>query len=92
MVATAAASEGGALTVDLGDGTTPAGFVSNANGNSAGAEGVSAPVVLTEGTPNTVTGYSGGKYYAAGDTVDLVCDNAADAVKIKVQALIFDFN
>ncbi len=84
--------EGATLTFDVGDGATPAGFVSNANGNSAGAEGVSAPVALTEGTPNTLTGYSGGKYYAAADTLDLVCDNAADAVKIKVQALIFDFN
>lgn len=84
--------EGGTMTIDIGDGTTPAGFVSNLNGNSSGAEGVSAPVALTEGTPNVVTGYSDGKYYAAADTIDLVFDNAADAVKLKVQALIFDFN
>lgn len=84
-------AEGGAATFDLGDGATPAGYVSNADANAVG-RGVSGPVSLTEGAPNTVTGYSAGKFYSAADTIDMIVDAALDAAKIRVWAVLLDFN
>ncbi len=75
-------AEGGAGTVDIGDGTDPNGFISahdaNAIGNSANS------LALTEAAPNTVTGYSNGKYYSAADTIDMVLGAALDAAKLRV--------
>lgn len=65
--------EGGTLTADIGDGTDPDGFVDGVDLNALGYNaGVAA---LTEGTPNTFTGYTGGKLYTADDTLDLLINN-----------------
>jgi len=78
--------EGAAGTFDMGDGTDPNGFIAAADVNALG-EGVSGPVVLTEGAPNTVTGYSGGKYYAADDNIDITPTILLDAAIIDIQAV-----
>ena len=80
--------EGGTLTFDIGDGADADGYIDGANGNALGS-GASA-LALADGTPNTVVGYSGGKYYAANDTIDLTAVNAADAAVIEVTAHIVD--
>ncbi len=81
-------AEGGTLTFDLGDGSDVDGFVDGANGNSVG--GGANSLALAEADPNTVVGYSGGKYYAAADTIDMVLNNDADAAKITVVAILID--
>lgn len=78
--------EGGTLTFDLGDGDDPNGYMDAVNGNALAITG--SALTLTEGTPNTVAAYSGGKLYTAADTIDMVLDNAADAAVIKVSALV----
>ena len=82
-------AEGATATVHIGDGATASGFVSGANLNSVGS-GASA-LALTEGAPNTITGYSGGKYYSAADTIDLTLNHASiDAAVVRVWALIVE--
>lgn len=78
-------AEGGTLTLDLGDGSSAAGFLSNVNGNSV-ASTVNT-LLLTEAAPNTVTAYSNGKYYSADDAIDLTLDNDADAAVITFRAI-----
>lgn len=62
--------EGAAATFDAGDGATPAGYVSNHDGN---ALGWSTSLITT--TYSVAT--AGGKLYTANDTVDLVVDSAS---------------
>lgn len=81
--------EGAARNFALGDGDDDDGYETTTTGNSL-ASGVSGPVALTEGTPNTVTAYTGGKYYATADTLDLkaVTSGGLTALKIKVSARV----
>lgn len=85
--------EGGARNFEIGDGTDPNGFITTTSGNALGS-GVSGPVVLTEGTPNTVTGFSGGKYYSAADTIDLkaVTAGGLTGCKVEVTAMMVDMS
>jgi hypothetical protein len=80
--------EGAARNFALGDGSSTSGFIATTSANSV-ANGCSA-LALTEGTPNTVTGYSAGKYYGSADTIDLlaVTSGGLTAAKIRVSALI----
>lgn len=84
--------EGATFTFDLGDGSSAAGYLSNQDGNAAaGSMGLSS-LALTEGTPNTITGYSNGKFYTADDTIDMVLDHASvDTAKIRVFAEVVCF-
>lgn len=74
-------------TVDIGDGTTVDGYFADLDVATTGATGVNM-LALTDGTPNTVTGYSAGKYYTADDTIDLVvpAGKAWDTLKLKIVA------
>jgi len=82
-------AEGATATVHVGDGSDADGFLASVNLNSVGS-GVSA-LALTEGAPNTITGYSGGKYYSAADTIDLTLNNASiDLAVVRVWALVMD--
>jgi len=63
-------AEGGAAVVDVGDGSDTDGFLVDFNVNSVASS--LSTLALTEGTPNTITGYSGGKYYTAADTIDVI--------------------
>lgn len=84
--------EGATLTVDIGDGDDPDGYIDGANGNATAGTEVVSDLALTNGTPNTVTGYTAGKYYAADDTIDLIPKNNADAAVVRVRALCFDLS
>lgn len=79
-------AEGGTLTLDLGDGTDPDGFLDGVDGNAVAS--YASTLALTEAAPNTVTGYSNGKYYSAADTIDLVMVNATDTAVMRVWALV----
>ena len=76
-------AEGGTLTIDVGDGDDADGYLNDANGNSAGASYSSI---------NGTLAYSGGRYYSAEDTIDVLANNAADAAKIVVWCKFFKTN
>jgi hypothetical protein len=69
-------AEGGAVTYDIGDGTGASSYQANTSGNAAVGTVVKSswPPALTEGTPNSFTGFAGGKFYSAADTIDLTAD------------------
>lgn len=72
-------AEGSAATVNIGDGATPAGYASAFSVNALAAG--SNQLTLTEGTPNTITGFSNGKFYTATDTIDVIPSaNLANAI------------
>jgi hypothetical protein len=78
-------AEGGTLTIDIGDGTDPDGWIDGVDGNAVAAY---APThVLTEGTPNVIIGYGKGKLYTADDTIDVITVNAADTAVMTVWAV-----
>lgn len=82
-------AEGATATFDLGDGSDTDGFLNDISLNSV-ASGVMA-LALTEAAPNTVTGYSNGKYYSAADTIDmLINSDNIDAAEVRVWALVMD--
>jgi len=81
-------AEGGTLTVDVGDGDDPDGFLDGVNANTLAS--YASTLLLTEGAPNITTGYSEGKYYSAADTIDLITVNAADAAVMRLWALVVD--
>lgn len=77
---------GGTLTLDLGDGSDADGYIDGVDGNAVASY---APIkTLVEGTPNTILGYSLGKYYSAADTLDLVLVNAPAACVVRVWAIV----
>lgn len=83
--------EGGARNFSLGDGDDTDGFIASTSANSL-ASGISS-LALTEGGPNTITGYSNGKYYAAADTLDLlaVTSGGLTGAKIRVKVWMYHF-
>lgn len=85
-------AEGGTAAGTLGDGVDPDGFVAASNLNAAAGTTQISALALTEGTPNTVTGYSNGKFYAAADTIDYVATNALDKAAIDFFAVCIDLN
>ena len=77
--------ESGTLTVDVGDGTDPDGFLDGADLNAAATE--ITELALAEAAPNTVVGYTAGKLYTAADTLDMLFNNTADTAKFTVVAI-----
>jgi len=73
--------EGGTLTVDVGDGDDPNGYLSGANGNAAAGH---------ETSFDNSTAYAGGRLYTAADTIDVLFNNAADAAVLRFWALVID--
>lgn len=84
--------EGAARNFGIGDGSGTSSYIASTSANSI-SEGAMA-LALTEGVPNTVTGYSSGKYYAAADTIDVlaVTSGGLVACKLRVVADIRDYN
>lgn len=74
-------------TMNVGDGSDVDGFIAAADVGTAGNKGVTT-FALTEGAPNTVTGYSGGKFYSAADTIDIEvpATKAYDTLKVRIVA------
>lgn len=83
--------EGGAATFEVGDGSDTNGYGNAINANALSVD-ASGPISLVEGTPNTIAGYSGGKYYSAADTIDLKALAAMDAAVVEVEAIIYTFD
>jgi hypothetical protein len=82
-------AEGAVATFDLGDGSDTDGYLNDVDLNTV-ASGVMA-LTLATGTPNTVAGYSNGKYYSAADTIDVLLNSASvDAAKVRIWALVAD--
>lgn len=84
-------AEGAARNFALGDGADTDGYVTTTTANTLAAG--SSDLALTEGAPNTVTGYSNGKFYSAADTLDLlaVTSGGLTTCKIRVSALMVCF-
>lgn len=76
-------------TINLGDGTDPDGFFAAADVGTLGNKAMMS-LALTEATPNTVTRYTGGKFYSAADTIDIEVPSgkALDTLKIRVCAVV----
>ena len=83
-------AEGGTMTLDLGDGADPDGYLDGVDGNATAGTGYASALAVAEGTPNTIVGYSNGKYYDAADTIDIVQVNAADTMELRIWALMVD--
>lgn len=87
-------AEGGTLTIDVGDGTDPDGYLDGVNGNTVASYQSGNNLTVTAGTPNAVVGtpyaYALGKYYSAADTLDVVLVNAADVAVVHLWALVVD--
>lgn len=82
-------AEGATATMHIGDGSDADGFMVGVNLNSVASTAMN--LALTEGAPNTITGYSNGKYYAAADTIDVTLNhNSIDAAVVRVWALVID--
>lgn len=79
-------AEGGTATVDVGDSVDPDGFLGGTNINALGFNVTT--LVLAAGTPNTVSGYTGGRLYTAADTIELLANNALDGAVVVVRALV----
>ena len=73
-------AEGGTLTIDVGDGDNPDGYLDGVNGNATAA------YLTVAGTD----AFEAGKYYTAADTIDIVLNNAADAAVMKLTAVMVD--
>lgn len=73
-------AQGSAGNVDVGDGSDVDGYIVDRDVNATGA--TASTLALTEGTPNTITGYSGGKFYTAADTIDAIPSINLTAAKI----------
>lgn len=76
-------------TINVGDGSDVDGFLAAVDVGTAGNSGATA-LALTEGTPNTVTGYTSGKFYSAADTIDIEVPSgkSLDTLKIKLVAVV----
>ncbi len=73
-------AEGGTLTVDVGDGDNPDGYIDGVNANATAA------YLTVAGTD----AYEAGKFYTAADTIDIVLNNAADAAVMTLTAVMVD--
>jgi len=73
-------AEGGTLTVDVGDGANPDGYLDGVNANATAA------YLTVAGTD----AFEAGKYYTAADTIDIVLNNAADAAVMTLTAVMVD--
>lgn len=85
------AADATAATVDLGDGDDADGYVDGANAKTVAF--ASSTLALTEGTPNTVTGYRSGKVYGTADTIDLTVATLTGTLAagvVRVWAVVMD--
>ena len=73
-------AEGGTLTIDVGDGDDPDGYLDGVNANAAAA------YIPVDGT----AAFAQGKYYTAADTIDVTTVNAADAAVMTLTAVMVD--
>lgn len=84
--------EGSAGNVDFGDGSDTDGWLVDFSINGAVGSSASPNPTPVEGTPNTFLGYSLGKYYSAGDTLDVIPSIDLDYAILTVGVIVFDLN
>lgn len=79
-------------TMSVGDGDGTSSWISGADVGTEGNAGCSS-VALTDGTHETITGYSGGKFYSAADTIDILVpsNKAYDTLKVLLCAAVVRF-
>lgn len=87
VVAVVQTEEGGTATIDVGDADDADGYLDGFDADTAGA--YANDLALTDGTPNTVTGYSAGKFYASAGVISATINNAMDAGKVSFHVLCF---
>lgn len=73
-------AEGGTLTIDVGDGDNPDGYLDGVNANATAA------YLTVAGTD----AFEAGKFYTAADTIDVVTVNAADTAVMTLTAVMVD--
>lgn len=78
--------EGAARNFAIGDGATTNGYITTQSANTL-AEFRTA-LLLTEAAPNTVTGFTNGKYYAAADTIDVLAVTAGGLTTAKIRVSV----
>lgn len=74
-------------TFSIGDGAGTSGYAATIDAKTI-AHG-STGLTLTTGTPNTVTGYTAGKFYATADTIDILAGQDLSDAIVEVKALAF---
>ena len=74
-------------TMSVGDGDDTDGWLAGATTAAVGDVACST-IALTNGTNETITGYSGGKFYSAADTIDILVPTgkAYDTLKVRIFA------
>ena len=75
--------EGAARNYAVGDGSSTSGFIPTTTANTLGK--THQVLALTEAAPNTVTGYTNGKFYAAADTIDVLAVTAGGLTTCKLR-------
>lgn len=80
-------------TMSVGDGDGTSSWLAGATTAAAGDLACSA-VALTNGTNETITGYSGGKFYSADDTIDILVPTGKsyDTLKVRIAAACVMFS
>lgn len=81
-------AEGGTAGGTIGDGADVDGFIATLNFNAAAGTKAISALALAEAAPNTIVGYSGGKFYAAADTIDFIPGNDLDRAVVEFWALV----
>jgi len=79
--------EGAARNFAVGDSTTTNGWITTTSANTL-TSGTST-LALTEGMPNTITGYSSGKYYSTASTIDVLAVTAGGLTTAKLRLKVF---
>jgi len=93
--------EGGTLTVDVGDGVDPDGYIDGVDMDATVGDIYSSvvPHSFVDTAGDTVTpaandetdfGIIGGKFYTTADTIDILINNAADAAVMRLTAEVKD--
>lgn len=84
-------AEGEAGTLDVGDGSDADGYHDGIDFNAVAH--YTTALALTEAAPNTVTGYSNGKFYSSADTIDVKFLTATPTLAVfRVWALVLNCN
>lgn len=83
--------EGAARNFAIGDGASTSGYITTQSANTLAEFHTS--LLLTEAAPNTVTGYTNGKYYPTADTLDILAVTAGGLTtcRLKVSAEITQY-
>ena len=74
-------AEGGTLTIDVGDGDDPDGFLDGVNANTTAA-------YITDAGGAAALAH--GKFYTAADTIDVTTVNAADTAVMELTVVMVD--